>query len=196
MGLFGLVVAFAPAIGPTVAGIIVDQFDWRIMFYGVTALILVVVVFAAFLLEKKPPLSKGDVAFDALSVVLSTLGFGGLLYGFSVIGSYGIDLISGIALVVGIVCVIWFFIRQTHLEVPMLRVQVLLNKKFLVATIIGMLVQGSLLAAGILMPIYIQNLLGYPATVSGLVLMPGAIIMGIMNPVAGKLFDKHGPRVL
>ncbi len=196
MGLFGLVVAFAPAIGPTVAGIIVDQFDWRIMFYGVTALILLVVVFAAFLLEKKPPLSKGDAAFDALSVVLSTLGFGGLLYGFSVIGSYGIDLISGIALVVGIVCVIWFFIRQTHLEVPMLRVQVLLNKKFLVATIIGMLVQGSLLAAGILMPIYIQNLLGYPATVSGLVLMPGAIIMGIMNPVAGKLFDKHGPRVL
>lgn len=196
MGIFGLVIAFAPAIGPTIAGIMVDSFDWHIMFYGVTALILVVILFAAILMEKKPSLSKGDAAFDALSVVLSTLGFGGLLYGFSVIGSYGIDWFSGISLVVGIACVIWFFIRQTHLEVPMLRVQVLLNRKFLIATIIGMLVQGSLLAAGILMPIYIQNLLGCPATVSGLVLMPGAIIMGIMNPVAGKLFDKHGPRVL
>lgn len=196
MGIFGLVIAFAPAIGPTVAGIMVDRFDWRIMFYGVTVLILAVVVIAAILMDKKPPLSKGDAAFDALSVVLSTLGFGGLLYGFSVIGSYGFDVVSGIVLVVGIVCVIWFFIRQTHLEVPMLRVQVLLNRRFLIATIIGMLVQGSLLAAGILMPIYIQNLLGCPAMASGLVLMPGAIIMGIMNPVAGKLFDKHGPRVL
>lgn len=196
MGIFGLVVAFAPAIGPTVAGIMVDRYDWHIMFYGVTGLILIVILFACILMEKKAPLSKGDAAFDALSVVLSTLGFGGLLYGFSIIGSYGIDWFSGTALVVGIACVVWFFIRQTHLKVPMLRVQVLLNRKFLIATIIGMLVQGSLLAAGILMPIYIQDLLGYPATVSGLVLMPGAIIMGIMNPVAGKLFDKHGPRVL
>ena len=63
-------------------------------------------------------------------------------------------------------------------------------------TIIGMLVQASLLSAGILMPIYLQSLMGYSATVSGLVLMPGAILMGIMGPVAGRLFDKHGPRVL
>ena len=64
----------------------------------------------------------------------------------------------------------------------------------LVGTIIGMLVQGALLAAGILMPIYVQSLHGLSATVSGLVLMPGAILMGIMNPLAGKWFDRHGPR--
>ena len=63
-------------------------------------------------------------------------------------------------------------------------------------TIIGMLVQGALLAAGILVPIYLQSLMGYSATVSGLVLLPGAIIMGAMGPIAGRLFDKHGPRVL
>ena len=66
----------------------------------------------------------------------------------------------------------------------------------LVGTIIGMLVQGALLAAGILVPIYLQSLMGYSATVSGLVLLPGAIIMGAMGPIAGRLFDKHGPRVL
>lgn len=196
MGIFGLVIAFAPAIGPTVAGIMVDRFDWRIMFFAITGLVCLVILAAAILLERKPPLSKGDASFDPLSVVLSTLGFGGMLYGFSVIGSYGFDIFATAVLVVGIVCVVWFFIRQTRLEVPMLRVQVLYNRKFLIATIIGMLVQGSLLAAGILMPIYVQNLLGQPATMSGLVLMPGAIIMGVMNPVAGKLFDKHGPRVL
>ena len=78
----------------------------------------------------------------------------------------------------------------------MLEVRVLANRKFLVGTIIGMLVQGALLAAGILMPIYLQSYLGYSATVSGLVILPGAIVMGAMGPIAGRLFDKHGPRVL
>lgn len=197
MGIFGLVIAFAPAIGPTVGGIVVDTADWHIMFLGISALTAVVLVLAAILMEQKEVGGhSGDAAFDALSVALSTLGFGGLLYGFSAVGSTGLSVISGVAMAVGAVCVVGFFVRQTHLEVPMLRVKVLYNRKFLVATIIGMLVQGSLLAAAILMPIYIQTLLGFPATISGLVLMPGAIIMGIMNPVAGKLFDKHGPRKL
>ena len=95
---------------------------------------------------------------------------------------------------IGIAGVVWFFVRQTRLPYPMLRVDVLKNRRFLVGTIIGMLVQAALLAAGILMPIYIQSLHGLSATVSGLVLMPGAILMGIMNPIAGKLFDRHGPR--
>ncbi len=197
MGIFGLVVAFAPAIGPTVGGIVVDTADWHIMFLGIAVLSAITLVLAGILMENKEVGgTKGDAAFDALSVALSTLGFGGMLYGFSALGSSGLTLFTGIITVVGCVCVVWFFIRQTHLETPMLRVKVLYNRKFLIATIIGMLVQGSLLSAAILMPIYVQTLLGYPATISGLVLMPGAIVMGIMNPIAGKLFDKHGPRAL
>ncbi|MCI9130056.1 MAG: DHA2 family efflux MFS transporter permease subunit [Eggerthellaceae bacterium] len=197
MGVFGLVIAFGPAIGPTVGGIVVDTADWHLMFLGIAMLTAIVFVLAIFLLEKNATDGKpGDAKFDALSVILSTLGFGGLLYGFSEFGSSGISIASGVAMVVGVVCVIWFFIRQTHLETPMLRVKVLYNRKFLIATIIGMLVQASLLAAPILMPIYIQTLLGESATMSGLVLMPGAIIMGLMNPIAGKLFDKQGPRLL
>ncbi len=197
MGIFGLVVAFAPAIGPTVGGIVVDTADWHIMFLGIAVLAALVLVLAALFMENKKAGGRaGDAAFDALSVALSTLGFGGLLYGLSALGSMGLSVIPCVAMVVGCVCVAWFFVRQTHLETPLLRVKVLYNRTFLVATIIGMLVQGSLLAATILMPIYVQTLLGFPATVSGLVLMPGAIAMGIMNPVAGKLFDKHGARAL
>ncbi len=196
MGIFGLVIAFAPAIGPTVAGIIIDAADWHIMFYGILGLVVLVIVASIFLIEDRPPANKGDSALDPLSLVLSTVGFGGLLYGFSVFGSAGLNPVAIGISAVGAACVVWFFIRQTHLAVPMLRVKVLTNRKFLIATIIGMLVQGSLLAAGILMPIYVQTLMGYSATISGLVLMPGAILMGIMNPIAGKLFDKHGPRVL
>lgn len=78
----------------------------------------------------------------------------------------------------------------------MLQVRVLTNRKFLIATIIVMLVQGALLAGGILIPILLQSYMGFSATTSGLVLLPGAIVMGAMGPVAGRLFDKHGPRVL
>lgn len=196
MGLFGLVIAFAPAIGPTIAGIIIDRLDWHIMFFIVTFFAVVVIVAALFLMENRPPANKGDAVLDPLSLTLSTLGFGLMLYGFSAVGTHGLTAFNSACTAIGIVGVAWFFVRQTRLEHPMLRVEVLRNRRFLVATVIGMLVQGALLAAGILMPIYIQTLMGYSATLSGLVLMPGAILMGVMNPIAGKLFDKHGPRKL
>lgn len=196
MGVFGLIIAFAPAIGPTVSGIMVDVASWHIMFYVIAGLSLVVIVMAAFLIDARMKEGEASATLDPLSVALSTLGFGGLLYGFSIVGTSGIDVWSIGTTLVGIVCVVWFFIRQNHLKTPMLRVRILLNRNFLVATIICMLVQASLLVAPVLMPIYVQNLMGYSATMSGLVIMPGAIIMGVMNPIAGKIFDRYGPRVM
>ena len=195
MGLFGIVIAFGPAIGPTVAGIIIDRYTWHEMFYIITVLSAIVVLIGVFVLQKGGETNK-DVTLDVPSVILSSVGFGGLLYGLSTIGSYGLraDAIAGT--LVGVVALVFFFRRQLKMEHPMLQVRVLQNRKFLIATIIGMLVQGALLAAGILVPIYLQSLMGYSATVSGLVLLPGAIIMGAMGPIAGRLFDKHGPRVL
>lgn len=195
MGLFGIVIAFGPAIGPTVAGVIIDRYTWHDMFYIITVLSAIVVLIGVFVLQKGGDTNK-DVTLDVSSVILSSVGFGGLLYGLSTIGSYGLraDAIAGT--LVGVVALVFFFRRQLKMEHPMLQVRVLQNRKFLIATIIGMLVQGALLAAGILVPIYLQSLMGYSATVSGLVLLPGAIIMGAMGPIAGRLFDKHGPRVL
>lgn len=195
MGLFGIVIAFGPAIGPTVAGVIIDRYTWHDMFYIITVLSAIVVLISVFVLQKGGDTNK-DVTLDVPSVILSSVGFGGLLYGLSTIGSYGLraDAIAGT--LVGVVALVFFFRRQLKMEHPMLQVRVLQNRKFLIATIIGMLVQGALLAAGILVPIYLQSLMGYSATVSGLVLLPGAIIMGAMGPIAGRLFDKHGPRVL
>ena len=133
---------------------------------------------------------------DVASVILSRLGFGGLLYGLSAIGSYGVTADSAGGVVIGAVALTFFFRRQLRMEQPMLQVRVLTNRKFLIATIIVMLVQGALLAGGILIPILLQSYMGFSATTSGLVLLPGAIVMGAMGPVAGRLFDKHGPRVL
>lgn len=195
MGLFGVVIAFAPAIGPTVAGIVIDTSSWHIMFYGISILSFVVILVAIFSIDKIPA-ARTAQKLDKLSVVLSTVGFGSLLYGFSVIGSYGFSLDCAIAIVLGSVVLVLFFKRQLSMEHPMLQVRVLENKTFLMGTIIGMVVQGTLLSVGILIPIYVQTLLGYSATVSGLVILPGALLMGVMGPIAGRLFDRHGPRTL
>ena len=195
MGVFGIVIAFAPAVGPTVAGIIIDQANWHIMFWIIAALCAAVIVFAGAALERGGETNK-DVKLDVVSVVLSTLGFGGLLYGLSAIGSYGVTADSAGGVIIGVIALAFFFRRQLRMEQPMLQVRVLTNRKFLIATIIVMLVQGALLAGGILIPILLQSYMGFSATTSGLVLLPGAIVMGAMGPVAGRLFDKHGPRVL
>lgn len=195
MGVFGIVIAFAPAAGPTVAGVIIDQANWHVMFWIIAVLCAAVIVFAAAALERGGETNK-DVKLDVVSVVLSTLGFGGLLYGLSAIGSYGVTADSAGGVVIGVVALALFFRRQLRMEQPMLQVRVLTNRKFLIATIIVMLVQGALLAGGILIPILLQSYMGFSATTSGLVLLPGAIVMGAMGPVAGRLFDKHGPRVL
>lgn len=195
MGVFGIVIAFAPAIGPTVAGIVIDQANWHIMFWAIAVLCLVVIVLACFVLDRGGETNK-DVTLDVPSVILSTIGFGGLLYGLSAIGSYGITPDAVVTIVVGAVALVVFFRRQLRMDKPMLEVRVLANRKFLIATIICMIVQGSLLVGGILLPIMLQSYMGFSATTSGIVLLPGAIVMGVMGPVAGRLFDKHGPRAL
>ena len=195
MGVFGIVIAFAPAAGPTVAGIIIDQANWHVMFWIIAVLCAAVIMFAAVALERGGKTNK-DVKLDVASVALSTLGFGGLLYGLSAIGSYGVTADSAGGVVIGAIALAFFFRRQLRMEQPMLQVRVLTNRKFLISTIIVMLVQGALLAGGILIPILLQSYMGFSATTSGLVLLPGAIVMGAMGPVAGRLFDKHGTGVL
>lgn len=195
MGMFGVVIAFGPAIGPTVAGLVIDHLSWRDLFVAIAIFAAIVIAVTPFALEKQSPNSQG-ITLDKPSLIMSTLGFGTLLYGFSVIGSSGISAEALISSTIGAIILIFFFRRQLSMEKPMLNVRILKNHRFLMGTIIGMLVQASLLSAGILMPIYLQSLMGYSATISGLVLMPGAILMGIMGPIAGRLFDKHGPRAL
>ena len=195
MGLFGIVIAFAPAIGPTVAGIVIDAMNWHILLYAVAIFSFVVVALGLAVIEREPSINP-DAHLDKLSVVLSSIGFGALLYGLSEIGSSGIDAVAIITIVVGAVSLVVFFHRQLSLDEPMLNVRILSNPVFLISTVLGMLMQASLMAGSILLPIFVQNDLGLSATASGLVMLPAAILMGLMSPVSGTLFDKYGPRVL
>lgn len=195
MGTVGIVIAFAPAIGPTLAGWMVDSWGWNSVFLIIAPLAAVDVILGFFLLKNVGETGKPEL--DVPSVIFSTLGFGGLLYGCSAAGSYGWGHALTLApLVVGIVFLIVFIRRQLKLEVPLLALGIVKTKVFSYATIIGMVVNAALIAGTIITPIYLQNILHFSAMQSGLVMLPGAIIMGIMSPITGNLFDRFGPRII
>lgn len=195
MGMFGLVIAFAPAIGPTLSGWLVDQFHWRSVFYVVLPIAILNIITAYFLLKNVTEQTNPKV--DVPSIVLSTLGFGGLLFGFSVAGDVG--WISGqfiISVVIGTITLILFIRRQFKLEQPILEFRVFTYNIFSLTTGLSMIVFVSMIGTAVILPLYMQNMLEYSAFKSGLALLPGAIIMGMMNPITGRLFDQFGARGL
>ncbi|ARF16462.1 MDR family MFS transporter [Sporosarcina ureae] len=195
MGYFGLVIAFAPAIGPSLSGYLVDQFPWRSVFYVVLPFALLNIVAAYFLLKNVTKLTNPKM--DYLSIVLSTFGFGGLLYGFSIAGNTGwLHANVLISLIVGAISLAWFILRQMKLEQPILEFKVFKYGVFTLATSLGMIVFASMIASTVILPLFMQTMLGFNALHSGLMLLPGAIVMGIMNPVTGTIFDKYGAKWL
>ncbi len=195
MGLFGLVIAFAPAIGPTLSGILVEHLSWRSVFYVVFPIAIIIIIASIFLLKNVTETTHPKL--DIASVILSTLGFGGLLYSFSSVGEAGWTSVQFIApLVVGIVSLVIFIRRQLNLKEPILEFRVFNYSIYTLGTILSMFVFGVLIATNIILPLYMQNMLQYSALKSGLVLLPGAIIMGMMNPITGYLFDKFGGKWL
>lgn len=195
MGMYGLVIAFGPAIGPSLSGYLVDHFTWKSVFYVVLPIAFIIIIAAFFLLKNVTELTNPKM--DYWSIVLSTLGFGGLLYGFSIAGNTGwLHVNVGISIVVGAISLFLFIQRQLKLEEPILEFRVFKYLVFTLATGLGMIVFASMIATTVILPIFMQNLLGFSAFHSGLMLLPGAIVMGIMNPVTGTLFDKYGAKWL
>jgi len=195
MGLFGLVIAFAPAVGPSLSGWLVDQFPWRSVFYVVLPIAVLNIIAAYFLLKNVT--EQKNPKLDILSVILSTLGFGGFLYGFSIAGDTGWGsphvIISAI---LGIVSLFLFITRQLKLKQPLLEFRVFKYSVFSLATALGMVVFAAMIGTNVILPLYMQNMIGFTALESGLVLLPGAIVMGLMNPITGYIFDKLGGKWL
>ncbi|WP_417632570.1 MDR family MFS transporter [Enterococcus faecalis] len=195
MGTTGIVIGLAPALGPTLSGWIIDSYTWRDLFGMVIPIVVLVLILASFLMKNVIQLSNPSI--DVLSVILSTLGFGSLLYGFSSVGDkgWGSPQVYGF-LIVGAIVLCLFTYRQLHLEQPFLELRVFKSKVFTVAAILSGVTNMAMIGAEMVLPLYIQNIRGESAFHSGLMLLPGALVMGLMMPVTGRIFDKIGARRL
>lgn len=195
MGLVGLVISFAPAIGPALSGWIITNYSWRAVFLIILPIAIIVILLAAKVMKNVTELTNPKM--DMLSIILSSFGFGGLLYGFTSVGNNGWDSIITIAtLLVGAVSLLSFIIRQLRIETPMLEFRVFKNPIFTLSTIIPMIAFMGLIGAETLIPLYMQNARGFTATEAGIALLPGALVNGMMSPITGRIFDRFGARWL
>jgi EmrB/QacA subfamily drug resistance transporter len=195
MGLFGLILMAAPAIGPTLSGWIVEHYDWRMLFHFVTPIAATVFILGFLLLKDKK--DKVNIQLDYFSLVLSSIGFGGLLYGFSSAGNKGWDSPHVYAtILVGVIALVTFILRQSRLDRPMLNFGVFKYPMFALSSSITMVLNMAMFSGMLLLPIYVQTIRGISPMDAGLLMLPGALLMAIMSPITGRLFDKFGGRVL
>ncbi|GAA0614725.1 cholic acid efflux MFS transporter MdrT [Virgibacillus siamensis] len=195
MGMIGIVIAFGPAIGPTLSGWLLEHFTWRSLFITVLPIVAVTMIIAALFLRNVTDLRKPKI--DVLSIILSSIGFGSFLYGFSIASENGWGstiVLSSIG--AGVIIIGLFIWRQLVLKTPMLEFRVFQFRIFTLAIIITMTVLVSLIGAETLLPLFMQNVLQFSPLKSGLMLLPGAIVIGILSPITGRLFDKFGAKWL
>lgn len=195
MGWYGLSIGAAPVIAPTLAGMIVDAVGWRAIFYIAIGIISVSLVWAFFVFDNVLDTSKKQ--FDTLSFVLSIFAFGGITLGVGNIGSGGLQNVQTfIPLALGCLSSVIFVYRQLRIEQPFLELRVLKNRNYALSVIGSMMLYLVMMGSSMIMPLYAQSILGYSATISGLVVLPGSLVMAVISPFAGKIYDKIGMRVL
>ena len=192
MGMVSLVIGFAPAVGPSVSGILVDGIGWRALFVVVFILALIIIIASIITLESYGEFEPSS--FDKPSVALCSLGLLSLLYGLSSISSARNIALPLALIAVGAVLLFFFVRRQFKLEIPLLRIEVLKTYRYAITVIVIVLLQAALVGTGVLLPIYLQNLIGVSALQTGLIMLPGAVIGASVGFFAGRLFDRIGPR--
>ncbi|GAB9259357.1 MFS transporter [Ligilactobacillus animalis] len=192
LGMSGLVIAFGPAIGPTLSGLIVNTLGWRYIFILVLPMMILVwlIGFFAFPNFSEPK----DIKIDFASVGLSLLGSGLTLASLTFFQTSALQ--GWIMLVLGLAILFVFVKRQLRLKQPMLKVQLVKNRSFRLMTLVGICAFMVLLGTEQMLPIFTQNVLHLNSMVSGMILLPGAIANALSAAIVGRLYDKHGPKYL
>lgn len=195
MGFFGLIMFFAPAIGPTLSGYIVQHFSWRTLFELILPFSVLILILAIFKLKNITP--NVNIKIDVFSLILSSIAFSSLLFGFSTAGEKGWSApIVYSTIAIGTIVLIVFIIRQLRLKEPMLEFRIFKYPMFALSASIMVLVSASMFSGMIIIPIYVQVVREFTPIQSGLLMMPGAIVMALMSPITGRLFDRYGGRAL
>ncbi len=195
MGLFGLAQTVAPIIAPTIGGIIVDMISWRAIFAVVGAVMIVSLVMACAVFANVLDTSRKH--FDIPSFIISVFAFGGITLGVGNLSAYGFtSLFVWPALLIGVVALIVFVRRQLHMSEPILEVRLFKRRGYTVSVVMNMLLYFMMLGNTVVLPLYVQSVMGESATVAGLVTLPGALVSAVCNPFAGRLYDRIGIRPL
>ena len=195
MGWYGLAMGFGPVIAPTISGILMDLFSWRMVFVVSIALMIASFICALFVFDNFLPTATQK--FDTISFVLSALAFGGLTLGAGNITNYGIlDPFSYVPLLIGIITVVIFTKLQLALSWPLLDLKLLNNRTFALATTSNMLHSFVMSGSAILFPTLMQTVYHYSATQAGLFMLIPSIVFAMVSPIAGKIYDTLGIRNL
>ena len=192
LGLSSLVISTAPALGPTLAGFILQVLPWRWLFIIVLPFMVLVFTIGYFKLQNFSTPRK--IKVDYLSVFISLLGSGLALGSLTV---FEISTVAGwLMLGSGLIIIALFVRRQLHLTNPMLKVQIFKYSSFRLMTLVGIFAFMILLGTEQLIPIFTENVLKMGSFASGLVLLPGAICNGLAASYIGRLYDQYGPKWL
>ncbi|NMM97861.1 DHA2 family efflux MFS transporter permease subunit [Bifidobacterium olomucense] len=195
MGWYGLAVGVTPVIAPTLSGLMVDAFGWRSIFYLVIAVMAVSLIVACFVFGNVLKVSKRS--FDVLSFTVSIVAFGGVTLGIGNIGAMPfVSTAVLLPLVLGIAASIWFVALQLRRERPFLDVRILRNRGFALSVIGSMLLYFAMMGSSVMLPLYVQTIKGGSASMAGLVSLPGSLVMAIISPMAGRLYDRFGVKRL
>lgn len=195
MGITGFVVGFGPAVGPTISGLILKYAEWQMLFVILSITSGIVGVLALFSIQNITAAHLSST--DVVSFLESILGFGLILYALSEIGNTGkITLTLVLVFVIGLVIIGLFCYRQLHMAEPLLDIRVFKNLKFDLCTLLSTISNVAMVGIELVLPLYLQTTRGESALTSGLVMMPGALIMIVCNPLSGDLYDKLGIKKL
>lgn len=195
MGITGFVVGFGPAVGPTISGLILKYAEWQMLFVILSITSGIVGVLALFSIQNITAAHLSST--DVVSFLESILGFGLILYALSEIGNTGkITLTLVLVFVIGLVIIGLFCYRQLHMAEPLLDIRVFKNLKFDLCTLLSTISNVAMVGIELVLPLYLQTTRGESALTSGLVMVPGALIMIVCNPLSGDLYDKLGIKKL
>lgn len=200
MGNLSIVISVAPALGPFVSGVILQYLDWRFLFILVLPIALAALALGMARIQNVS--TPRYAPLDILSVGLSVLGFGGLVYGLTSLGeaATGHQLMpTWIPLTIGGVALVAFVLRQLQLQAKdkaLLDLRTFASFNFTISLVMFVVLMLAMFGTFVLLPIYLQNVLGLSTLTTGALLFPGGITMGLLGPVVGRLYDRVGPTIL
>ena len=195
MGACGAALALGPALGPTAAGILLQSFTWHALFIILIPIIIISMILGSIYLVNVSTVTKPKI--DFISIILSTIGFGGFIYGISGLSEQGGNIkIVALIFIIGIISLILFGKRQMSLREPMLNLRICKYPVFTIGTLLVMISMMTIFTMAIMLPMFLQGTLETSTFIAAMALLPATLISGALTPIGGKIYDKIGAKIL